>query len=127
MSRDWASPVDRAREDVRAARSLLDSGFPSQAVSLAYSAGLQVAVAALAALGERPSTDAGVVSAFGRRVVGDGGVDHEFGRTLRQLFEDRNDVDHALLRAPKDEARKAVAGAERLVDAGSRWLEDRRG
>ena len=127
MSRDWARPVDRAREDVRAARSLLESGFPSQAVMLAYSAGFQVAVATLAALGERPSTDAGVVSGFGRRVVGDGGVDHEFGRTLRQLFEDRNDVDHALLRAPKDEARKAVDGAERLVDAGSRWLEDRRG
>ena len=127
MSRDWARPVDLAREDVRAARSLLDSGFPSQAVSMAYSAGLQVAVAALAVLGERPSTDAGVVSAFGRRVVGDGGVDHEFGRTLRQLYEDRNDVEHALLRAPKAEAEKAVDGAERLVEAGARFVEERRG
>lgn len=126
MSRDWAGPVDRAREDVRAARSLLDSGFPSQAVSLAYNAGLQAAVAALAVLGERPSTDAGVVSAFGRRVVGDGGVDHEFGRTLRQLYEDRSDVEHALLRAPKNEAQKTVEGAERLVDAAAQWVEERR-
>jgi uncharacterized protein (UPF0332 family) len=126
VSRDWLTPVARAREDVRAARSLLESGFPSQAVSLAYSAGLQVAVAALAVIGERPSTDAGVVSAFGRRVVGDG-IDHEFGRTLRQLYEDRNDVEHALLKAPKDEAEKAIDGAERLVEAGARWVEERRG
>jgi uncharacterized protein (UPF0332 family) len=127
VSRDWVGPVDRAREDVRAARSLLESGFPSQAVSLACNAGLQVAVAALAALGERPSTDAGVVSAFGRRVVGDGGIDHEFGRTLRQLYEDRQDVEHALLKAPREEALKAIEGAERLVDAGARWVEERRG
>jgi uncharacterized protein (UPF0332 family) len=126
VTRDWARPVDRAREDVRAARSLLESGFPSQAVSLAYSAGLQVAVAALAVLDERPSTDAGVVSAFGRRVVGDGGIDHEFGRTLRMLYEDRNDVENALLKAPKDEARNAIDGAERLVEAGARWLEEQR-
>lgn len=127
MSRDWLTPVARAREDVRAARSLLESGFPSQAVSLAYNAGLQVAVAALAVIGERPSTEAGVVSAFGRRVVGDGGVDHEFGRTLRQLYEDRNDVERALLKAPEDEAQKAIDGAERLVEAGARWVEERRG
>jgi len=127
MSRDWARPVERAREDVRAARSVLEAGFPSQAVLLAYSAGLHTAVGALAVLGERPSTDAGVVSAFGRRVVGDGGVDHEFGRTLRQLYEDRNDVEQALLHAPKEEAERAIQGAERLVEAGARFVEERRG
>jgi uncharacterized protein (UPF0332 family) len=126
MSRDWAKPVDHAREDVRAAQKLLESGFPSQAVSLAYSAGFQVAVAALAVLGEMPSTDAGVVSAFGRRVVRDGGVDHEFGRTLRQLYEDNNDVERALLRAPKEEAQRAIEGAERLVEAGARFVEERK-
>lgn len=124
---DWAAPVDRAREEIRAARSLVEAGFPSQAVSRACNAGLQVAVAALAVLGERPSTDAGVVSAFGRRVVGDGGVEHEYGRTLRQLFEDRNDVEYALLQAPEKEARRAIEGAERLVEAGAGWVAKRRG
>jgi uncharacterized protein (UPF0332 family) len=127
LSRDWVRPVNRAREDLRAARSLLEAGFPSQAVSLAYSAGLQVAVAALAVLDERPSTDAGIVSAFSRRVVGDGGVNHEYGRTLRQLYEDRMDVQHALLRAPKDEAARAIDGAERLVEAGAQWVSERKG
>jgi uncharacterized protein (UPF0332 family) len=124
---DWAAPVDRAREEIRAAQSLVEAGFPSQAVSRACNAGLQVAVAALAVLGERPSTDAGVESAFGRRVVGDGGVEHEYGRTLRQLFEDRNDIEYALLQAPEEEARRAIEGAERLVEAGAGWVAKRRG
>jgi uncharacterized protein (UPF0332 family) len=124
---DWAAPVDRAREEISAARSLLEAGFPSQAVSRACNAGLQVAVAALTVLGERPSTDAGVVSAFGRRVVGDGGVDHEYGRTLRRLFEDRSDIEQALLQAPEEVAREAIDAADRLVEAGAGWVAERRG
>jgi hypothetical protein len=65
-------------------------------------------------------------SRFGRRVVGDGGIDHEFGRTLHMLYEDRNDVENALLKAPTGEARKAIDGAECLVEAGARWLEGQR-
>jgi uncharacterized protein (UPF0332 family) len=124
---DWAAPVDRAREEISAARSLVEAGFPSQAVSRACNAGLQAAVAALTVLGERPSTDAGVVSAFGRRVVGDGGVDHEHGRTLRRLFEDRSDIEQALLQAPEEVAREAIDAADRLVDAGAGWVAERRG
>ena len=114
----------RAREELRAARALLDSGFPSQAIPRAYYAGLQAATATLLVLGERPTTDAGVIAAFARRVVG-GGVDHEASRTLRRLFEDRNDVDYALVDAPADEARRAIAAAERLVEIGTRWVERR--
>lgn len=125
MSGQLAAPLDRAREELRAARSLLDSGFPSQAIPRAYYAGLQVATATLLVLGERPTTDAGVIAAFGRRVVGGGGVDHEASRTLRRLFEDRNDVDYALVDAPAEEARRAIAGAERLVEIGTRWVERR--
>jgi uncharacterized protein (UPF0332 family) len=122
---EWARPVDRAREELRAARALLEAGFPSQAVSRAYYAGLQVAVAAVRAAGETPTTEAGVVAAFGRRVVGERGVEHEVGRTLRKLFEDRNDVDYALLDTPAGEAQTAIAGAERVVEVGAQWVERR--
>jgi uncharacterized protein (UPF0332 family) len=124
VSGEWVGPVDRAREELRAAQALLDAGFPSQALCRAYYAGLQVAVAALLVLGEAPPSEAGVISAFGRRVVGDG-VEPEAGRTLRKLFEDRNDVDHALLAAPVEEAQKAIAGAEVLVESGARWVARR--
>jgi uncharacterized protein (UPF0332 family) len=116
-------PLARAREEVRAASALLDAGFPSQAVSHAFMAGFQAATSALWTLGEAPATPTGVLSAFGRRVVGEGGLDHEAGRILRKLFEDRNDVERALVDAPPDEARAAIVSAERLVEATAAWIE----
>ena len=116
-------PLARAREEVRAANALLDAGFPSQAVSHAYMSGFQAASAALAALGEIPATPTGVLSAFARRVVNEGGLDHEAGRILRKLYEDRNDVDRALADAPPEEARAAIASAERLLEATAAWIE----
>jgi uncharacterized protein (UPF0332 family) len=121
----WAPPVERCREDLRAARSLLKAGFPAQAVSRAYFAGLHVAEAALFVVGETASTEAGTISAFGRRVIGEGGLQHETGRTLRKLFEDRQDVDYALAEAPADEAQKLIEEAERLVDTTAAWIEKR--
>jgi uncharacterized protein (UPF0332 family) len=118
-------PLARGREEVRAARALLEAGFPSQAVTHAFMAGFHAATAALHELGETPATRTGVLSAFGRRIVGDGGLDHEVGRSLRKLFEDRNDVDNALAHASPEEAQAAIASAERLVDATARWIETR--
>jgi uncharacterized protein (UPF0332 family) len=118
-------PLARAREELRAARALLEAGFPTQAVSHAFMAGYQAATAALHAVGEAPATSTGVLSAFTRDVVGDGRIEHEDGRILRKLFEDRSYVDHALGKAPRKEAEAAIASAERLVDATSSWLERR--
>jgi|Tabmets5t2r1_1033131.scaffolds.fasta_scaffold86629_2 uncharacterized protein (UPF0332 family) len=118
-------PLARSREEVRAARALLDAGFPSQAVSHAFWAAYQAATAALHAIGEAPATRAGVLSAFSREVVGDGGLEHDIGRSLRKLFEDRNYIDHALGQAPEGEAQTAIASADRLVDATARWIEAR--
>jgi uncharacterized protein (UPF0332 family) len=113
----------RGREEVRAAHALLEAGFPSQAVTHAFMAGFQAATAALQAIGETPATRTGVLSAFARSVVTEGGLDHEAGRSLRKLFEDRNNVDHALTDAPAEEARAAIASAERLLEATSEWVE----
>ena len=113
----------RGREEVRAAHALLEAGFPSQAVAHAFMAGFQAATAALQVIGETPATRTGVLSAFARQVVTEGGLDHEAGRILRKLFEDRNDVDHALTDAPPEEARAAIASAERLLEATSDWMQ----
>jgi uncharacterized protein (UPF0332 family) len=118
-------PLARGREEVRAARALLEAGFPTQAVSHAFMAGYQAATAALHAIGEAPATSTGMLSAFNRYVVGDGRIDHEDGRILRKLFEDRSYVDHALGQAPRQEAEAAIESAERLLDATSRWIEGR--
>jgi uncharacterized protein len=120
-----ALPLGRGREELRAAEALLEAGFPSQALSRAYFSGFHAATAALLVLGEAPSTRSGVVSAFGRRVIEQGGLEREVGRSLRKLFEDRIDVDYALADVPAEEAGLAIAEAERLVDAATRWIESR--
>jgi hypothetical protein len=44
-------------------------------------------------------------------------------RTLRKLYEDRNDVDYGLLPANEDEAREGDRRADRLVNGMGRWLD----
>ena len=118
-----ASRLPRCREELRAARVLLDAGLPSQALSRAYMAGYHAAAAALLPLGELPATPPGLVSAFGRQLVAERGFDHHVGRVLRRLFDDRADVDYGLAEAPPAMARTALADAERLVEEVERWLE----
>ena len=104
-------------------RVLLDAGLPSQAVSRAYLAAFHAACAALAAVGERPVTRSGVVSAFGRWVVREGGLDHEVGRGLRRLFDDREYVDYRLGVASDGAAASAIDDAGRLLEATAEWID----
>jgi uncharacterized protein (UPF0332 family) len=120
------TPLDRGREEVRAAQVLLDAGLPSQAVSRACSAAVNAARAALMSVGETPSTSAGVVAAFSRHVLGDDRRDPEDARALRKLFEDRNDVEHALAQAPASEARDAIEAANRVVAAAVGFIDGAR-
>ena len=100
-------PLERGREELRAARALLDTGFPSQALARAYFAGFHAAAAALMTTGESPPTEAGVLAAFSRQASANG---------------DRNDVDYALAEEPVHEAKQAVDAAEQLVASVSRFV-----
>lgn len=119
------TPLERGREEIRAAKVLLEAGLPSQAVSRAYAAAVNAAQAALWAVGETPSTSAGVVAAFSRRMVADD-HDPEPARALRKLFEDRNDVDHAHATASSEQAADAIAAAQGVVAAATRFIEAER-
>ncbi len=127
MSGTAELPLVRGRQELKAAEALLEAGFPAQAVSHAYRAGLHAASAALAVLGEVPATRAGVISAFGRHVVGEKGIDHETARVLRRLYEDRNEIENGLVDAPLEEARGAVSDASRFVEATATWIGRREG
>jgi uncharacterized protein (UPF0332 family) len=124
MTADWALPAERCQEELRAAKVLLDAGLPAQAVSRAYFAAFHAAGAALLVVGEQPASPPAVVSAFARRASTDS-FDPMAGRTLRKLFEDHADVDYALANAPPEEAERAIADAERFVDATRRWIDER--
>jgi uncharacterized protein (UPF0332 family) len=115
-------PLARAREDLRAAAVLLETGYPSQALSRASTAALRAAEAALLAVDAAPSSAAGIVSAFTRRVVVQGGLDPAHGRALRVLFEDRHDVEHAITDVPHEEALRALRQADAFVEETARWI-----
>jgi uncharacterized protein (UPF0332 family) len=119
----WALPAERSQEELRAARALLDAGLPAQAVSRAYFAAYHAASGALLMLGEAPSSPVELISSFARHVGA--GMDDGAARSLRKLFEDRNDVDYALAAAAPEEAQSAIAAAERFVDFTVRWVEER--
>jgi uncharacterized protein len=121
---EWALPEERSRDELRAARVLLEADLPDQAVSRAYFAALHAASAALLVLGDPQTSEVGIVTAFARRVP-DNGFDPEAGRMLRKLFEDRTDVDQALANAPAGEAERAIGDADRLVRSIAAWIEDR--
>jgi uncharacterized protein (UPF0332 family) len=121
---EWALPEERSRDELRAARALLEADLPDQAVSRAYFAALHAASAALLVLGDPQTSEVGIVTAFARRVPEDG-FDPEAGRILRKLFEDRTDVDQALANAPAEEAERAIGDADRLVHSIAAWIEDR--
>jgi uncharacterized protein (UPF0332 family) len=117
--------LDRARQELGAARALVDAGFPTQAIAHACAAGLHTAQAALAELGELPPAPVAIASAYGRLVVGDGGVAHETGRALRRLLELRLMADEALGDVPPERAREAIEDATGLLTATEAWLLSR--
>jgi len=119
-------PLERAEEEIAAARALLAAGFPTQALARAGEAGVQAARGALLAVGEAPPTAAGAVAAFVRRVIVQGGIDPEHGAALRRLFDDRLEVERALAPAPPRIAETAIADAARLVAAADAWAAARR-
>jgi uncharacterized protein (UPF0332 family) len=73
--------LDRAHQELAAARLLESAGFPAQAVSRAYYAAFYAAEVALPRLGETRSNHAGLISAFIRLAVRDGDCDERAGRS----------------------------------------------
>ncbi|NMI02053.1 HEPN domain-containing protein [Pseudonocardia sp. K10HN5] len=114
--------MDRAREDLAAARLLDDNGFAAQAVSQAYQAARRAAEDALLLLGRTAAPSSAVVSAFVRHVVRERGIDPEAGRLLRSLFNRHRQVDHAY-DVPPAEATSAIRDATGVVDIVGAWID----
>ncbi|MEX2046503.1 MAG: HEPN domain-containing protein [Chloroflexota bacterium] len=113
----------RAASDLDASRLLLDGGFMDQAASRSYYAAFYAAEAALLQLGETRSSHAGLISTFGSLVVKKGGFEPGIAALLRELFDLRNDADYERLGSiTRDHAQRAIASAERFVNAVSVWV-----
>ena len=125
MTGPLQAELDRARREIAAARALIEAGFPEKAISSAYYAVFHAAVAALLVLGETRSKHSGVHGAFGEFVVHQGGFDPAIAKTMRDLFEQRNNVDYGLEDSTAEEAETRADDAERFMDEAERWIEAR--
>lgn len=116
------SSLERSRQELAAAASLLDAGFARQAISRSYYAVFYAAQDVLRAVGEDRSKHSGVVSAFTRIARDDPRLAGELGRILRGLFDERNLADYDARDASPESGERTLADARRFVDAIEAWL-----
>lgn len=114
----------RARESLRAAKSLAEDGFHDFAASRSYYAVFYAASAVLDAEGVGFTKHGGLITAVHQYLIKPGRLEVAFGKDLRFLYEMRLVGDYGESRhVPEDEAAKAIEIAERLVDELSGLLD----
>jgi uncharacterized protein (UPF0332 family) len=112
--------VALSREELEAARNLVDSGFPRQAISRAYYAAFY---AALEAAGEpSPKTHSGMRSRFSDLARSTASIGSDVGRALSQLGTDRTEADYDRPTITKEEANDAITKAQHVVDVIERAI-----
>lgn len=117
--------LDRAKTKLKAARTLLDTGFPDDAVSRAYYAMLYAARALLVTIDLRPRTHRGVLRMVGLRFIQTGVLEAPLGEVLGAALEDREEADYGILSSiTRDEAERVLADAHAFVARAEEVLEE---
>jgi uncharacterized protein len=117
--------IDRSREELEAARKLVESGFPRQAISRAYYAAFYAARAALEAAGEQsPKTHSGMRSRFSDLARSTPALGPDIGRSLSQLGTDRTEADYDEPTMTAEEANAAIDKARHVVDVVERAIAE---
>lgn len=116
--------LNKAREDLAAARSLLALGYLRVAVNRAYYTIFHTASAALLWIGIERSHHLGVQSAVGEFLVKPGIIEPEFGKLYAKAREAREEQDYDLEAEPlgAQDAAQIVNNAERFVDRIEQYL-----
>jgi uncharacterized protein (UPF0332 family) len=116
--------LNRAREELAAARHLQAGAFAAQAISRAYYAAFYAAEAALTQVGVTRSKHSAVIAGFIQRLVRAGEIDPEAGRLLRSLFDRRSGADYDWVDAPSlRDSETAIGDAEQVVAAIASWFD----
>ena len=127
MNPDLQALLDKAKDSLGAARSLIRDGYFDFAASRAYYAMFYVAGALPAHLGQSYNKHAGVISAFGREYAKSGRLDPKFHRWLIDAQDFRNIGDYGIEASVSDDqanlvcewAREFIEAAEGLLGEDS--------
>jgi len=117
--------VERADEELRAVRYLIEVGAYRIACSRAYYAAFLMTTAALLTLDVTRTKHAGVEAAFHESFIKGGRVEVEYGRLYTLLRRAREDSDYNdRARATEEMARQRLADAERFVTRLKQYLSE---
>lgn len=117
--------VERADEELRATRKLVEDGLYRIACSRAYYAAFLMTTAVLLTLDVARTKHSGVESAFHKQFIKSGRIEAEYGRLyalLRKTREDSDYNDKAI--ASEEMARQRLADAERFVARLEQYLRE---
>jgi uncharacterized protein (UPF0332 family) len=117
--------LERARQDLEAAKGNLDQGFHGVAVTRAYYAMFYAASALLASEGVSRSKHSAVLAAFGEQFVKPGLIEAEYAKAFGYAFDARLDSDYDIIfAADRDLAQTVLGDAERFVERTEEYLRE---
>jgi uncharacterized protein len=117
--------LDRAYQDLQAARSNLPQGFYRVSITRAYYAMFYAASALLASEGISRSKHSGVHAAFGERFVKGGLIEPKYAKMLGYAFDSRLDSDYDVeFVADQALAEDVLNDARCFVDRTERYLRE---
>ena len=117
--------LEKSKDDLKWARSILDQGGYRQAISRAYYAIFALASAALLTQHVTRKKHSGVESAFHQFLVKPGLIEPEYGAIYVRAFRERQNADYAdTTEFTKAKARQVLADAEKFVERVEKYLRD---
>jgi uncharacterized protein (UPF0332 family) len=117
--------LNRARQDLEAAKSNLERGFHAVAVTRAYYAMFYAANALLASKGISRSKHGAVLAAFGEHFAKTGLIEIEYAKALGHAFDARLDSDYDVtFTADRELAGDTLDEAQRFVERATQYLRE---
>ena len=123
MKPDIFALVNKAKDSLGAARTLIRDGYYDFAASRAYYAMFYIAEAMLMQLGQSYNKHSAVISAFGREYVKTGIMDSKFHRWLIDAQDFRNIGDYGIeAHVSEDDANSICEWASYFIDQAEDFL-----
>jgi uncharacterized protein (UPF0332 family) len=117
--------IERANEELRATRELIQNGLYRIACSRAYYAAFLMTTAALLTLGVTREKHSGVEAGLHELLVKTGRLEPEYGKLYVLLRKDREDSDYNdMSRVTEEMACQRLVDAERYVARLDRYLHE---
>jgi uncharacterized protein (UPF0332 family) len=117
--------LERARQDLKAARSNLQQGFYAVTVTRAYYAMFYAASALLASKGIARSKHSAVLAAFGEHFARPGLIEADYAKALGHAFDARLDSDYDVTFATDRTLAEDVPDeAQRFVERAEQYLRE---